>query len=1360
MPLSGAKPRIQLGLAGRAQPFRTSGGKAANAFSRSRLIKMKKLSPISFASIVVLASFALLGYGQDGGVGGSAFHKNDITYSTAVVTPHVNWATTLPGGPIKSFFIPSVQYGRDMVELMQRLSLQPTTVSIDRSWDINCWGIGDYYGHEYRGDRDDFKTVYGYVEKDIVGPAHFEVMVIPGLNGWSRMTRPTRDAILHRVQLGAGLVLLHPFVGDVKGHPFKGDEPVGDERIWDVSPLVGVANDTVNERGYPEINQDAVTKGKWEVAQKHFITEGLPLELLPEGNSGGSFYKYRADGEVLIKSGAYPIVAAKTYGKGRVVALAYTEEGFTPQSVNPVETKIYWDYWEYQYSLLARSILWASGREADVRINELTAGAASIKFSLKSSAPRRIQIEIDGRSEFGQALGSHRTTKDLVAGETLIQVSADTLRPPTGWPGGRQIVNVIIRDSQSGTTLNWGAATFESPKRAMMTMAKPAVDVYKKGETLSAVLRAAGDLSGLQMRMQVADDMGRLLGVITRSARGERTLTYPLTDFLGKFALVTAELVDQRGAIVDQVRAKPVMVVQDARRQKEFTPLVSFGGTKHYLQDAQMRMVRGVAADTGFTWGGDVDNSLNIPRGTFGVYWYDRGPTTPEGMEQAIAEYQHKGDFEALGYLTKKELFKRTGDKKFLQRIPSFNDARFLRTLSDIVRAAARNKARYNMDYYFVGDEGSLTSYGDAVDFDWSPGTLAEFRTWLKHEYGTLPSLNKEWRRDFKNWEDVVPYTTEEARKVGSFAPWADHRTFMEITFARAYQTARDAVTQGDSEAHIAVSGTQATNAYDGADWSRLDRVIDDFLSYDGGNQWDMHRSFAKPDAMIGFWTGYGSHGLAVQNVIWTAAIHNVLHPNIFWMYSFLDPDLTYSQSARDMGAAFKSLKFEGVGKLLMESKRLGDGIAIHYSMPSVHGASILGYHQRSSDDDDEAPKETSLSFPANRDGWVRTIKDLGLQFDFVSSEQIEQGSLASGKYKVLILPLSLALSPSDVKNIEGFVQSGGVVIADAAPGLMDDHCAWQQNGMMNELLGITAPASNKRAFKPGDGQPVVTDEGVRWGLSAKALSGLTSAEPDITAASGTSLIRIGTTDAVITHRIGKGWTIYLNTLFDKYPKMRGEKFGGADYRALVDSLLDHTGVRPAVKVLSADGKRLSQAQVARYVFGAAEIVTIVKDNVALAGIVGRDGVTIYNDAALGPIPSQEIIIKFPNKYFVTDVRSGKRLGYTDMVHSSVLVGDAAVLGLSPAENRLALSGPSSSSRGEHVPFTISSSVAGPRLIRCHVFAPDGSMLPAYARNLLLDYTASTFFLPSALNDVAGAYTIRATDVVTGATAETKITLK
>lgn len=1320
-----------------------------------------KRSSFVFASLVVLL-FLPAGQGQKPGVGGSTFQKNDITYSTEIVTPHIEWATKLTGGPIKSFFIPSIQYGRDLVELMQRLQLAPTTDSIDREWDINCWGIGDFYGHEYRGDKDDFQIVYNYVEKDLTGDAPFEVMVIPGLNGWTRMTRPTRDAILRRVKDGAGLVLLHPFVGDVKGHPFKGDETVGDERLWELSPLVGVPDDAVNERGYPERNQDAISKGKWEVAKAHFITEGLSLDLFPEGQDGGSFYKYKPNGEVLIKSGDYPIVATKNYGKGRVVALAYVDEGFTPKSIDPVETKIYWDYWEYQYSLLARAILWAAGREPNLHITSLTAanhGHVSVNLTLDADRSRSVDIALYAKNEFAGQLGLKRLTKDLEAGKNSIEITPAL--PGSGWPGGRQIFDVIIRDRHDGATLNWGSTSLQIPKRAMMTLAKPSVDVYKRGETLSAVLRAAGDLSGLQMRMQISDDLGRVLSIVAKPARGERTFSYPLSDFLGKFAIVTAELVDARGTVIDHLRAKPIMVVQDRRRIHEYTALVSFGGTKHYLQDAQMRMVRGVAADTGFTWGGDVDNSLNVPRGTFGVYWYDRGPTTADGLERAIKEYERTGDFEALGYLTKKELFKRTGDKKFLQRTPSFNDPAFMRTLADIVRAVARNKARYNMDYYFVGDEGSLTSYGDEVDFDWSPQTLKEFRIWLQHEYGSLAALNKEWQSGFSNWNDVVPFTTEEAHKSGNFAPWADHRTFMEITFARAYQTARDAVLEGDRDGHIAVSGTQATNAYDGADWARLDRVIDDFISYDGGNQWDMHRSFAKPNAMLGFWTGYGSHGLAVQNAIWSAAIQNVLHPNIFWMYSFLDPDLTYSKSARDMGTAFKSLKFEGIGQLLMESERLHDGIALHYSMPSVHAASILGYHKRSRDDDDEAPVRTGLSYPANRDGWVRMIKDLGMQFNFVSADEMQKGELTPDKYKVLILPFSAALSDKEVRDLTAFAQAGGVVIADGAAGIMDEHCAWQQGTALNELFGISAPPPSKRgSIKPFTAEVSVSEEGARWGLVAKDLTGFAAVESYIKATTGLPLIRISDTDAVVARKVGKGWAIYLNTFLHDYSKQRAEKFGGENYRSLIAAVLAHIGVEPVVRVLGADGKRLPQAQVVRYRFGGTQILTLVKDNVALEGIVQRDGVTTYNDAALGQIARQEMSIKLPRKFYVTNIRTGKRLGYTDSVISSVIIGDALVLGLSPDDNKLSVGGPATAALGEHIKFKIDSSASGPRLIRCQVFDPTGTLMPVYASHVLLQSSNGSFVLPSALNDAQGVFIVRVTDVVTGASASANITLK
>src|SRR6185369_4998576 len=274
------------------------------------------------------------------------------------------------------------------------------------------------------------------------------------------------------------------------------------------------------------------------------------------------------NGEVLIKSGAHPILAVKNYGKGRVVALGYTEEGFTPQSINPYETRIYWDYWEYQYSLLARSILWASGRQIPIQFKSLNADPSGIKLSISSDSKRSIEIEVSGKNEFGQSLGSTKLERTIDSGANSLDISAASLKSKTGWSGGRQVFDLIVRDSQSKATLNWGSTTFTAPKQAMMTSVKPAVDVYRRGETLSAVLRATGDLSGLQMRMQVTDDLGRLLGTISAPARGERTFTHTLENFLGKSAFVTAELVDGNGAIVDQVRAKPVMVVQNTRREK------------------------------------------------------------------------------------------------------------------------------------------------------------------------------------------------------------------------------------------------------------------------------------------------------------------------------------------------------------------------------------------------------------------------------------------------------------------------------------------------------------------------------------------------------------------------------------------------------------------------------------------------------------------------------------------------------------------------------------------------------------------------------------------------------------------------
>jgi hypothetical protein len=1283
--------------------------------------------------------------------------RNDIRYSTEVVTPHVPWATRLPGGPIRGFFVPSVSQGRDMVELMQRLALEPTTVTIDPSWDVNCWGIGDFYGHEERGDKDDFRVVYGYVEEELTSAAPFEVMLLPGLNGWSRLTRPSRDAILRRVREGAGLVLIHPFVGDVKGHPFAGDEKEGDTRIWEVSPLVNVPDDRVSDRGYPEPNRDAIAQGRWETARSHFITDGVDLSLIPTGSSGGRFYRYEPAGDVLVQAGGLPVVAVRTYGKGRVVGLAWVGDGFVPDPVDPVETRTGWDYWEYEHALVARAVMWAARREGEVRLSSLTASADGVAFALAAPVPRAVEIEARAKSVLAGPGRTARVRREIGPGESSVSLAASELVPEAGLPGGRQIVDVIVRDAATGATLDFGAVSFDVPRTASVTGIRPNAEVYRQGDTMSIVTRAAGALDGLRMRVRLTDDLDRVVHVEEKATKGERYFFHPLEDFVGRRVQVTAELVDARGRVVDQMRHAPLPVVARERRQKEYQALLSFETPVHHQAALRLRRLREQAMTTGFTWGGSVNDELDIPRGYFGVYWYDRGPTTPEGMERAIAEFQETQDFDALSYLAKKELFKRTGDKRFLVRRPCLDDPATLRVLRDVSRTAARAKAVYGMDYYFVGDEGSLGSYADPVDFCFGPHTLAAFRKWLQQGYGSLEALNRSWKSDFTGWDAVVPLTTDEARASGRFAPWADHRTYMETSFANAYAAVREAVVEGDPAGHIALSGTQVTTPWNGCDWHRLDKVVDDFLSYSGGNQWEIHRSFAKPGARVGFWTGYGRRGAAVKHEVWSAALSGVLFPNLFWSPSIVNPDLTFSSSGRDLGAAFQALRFEGIGKLLMEAERVSDGVAIHYSMPSVHAAGVLGQHVRS--DDEDAPVPQKRDFPGARDGWVRALQDLGFSPDFAASEQVEAGGL-DGR-RVFVLPYSLALSGAEAAALRDFVEKGGVLVGDGPVGVLDEHLNWRTAGALDDLFGISArgAAPRAKAEARGTGAVTVTAEGRAWGLEADGLAGMLALEPRLAATTGKPLLRIGGADAVIVRRAGQGWAVYLNQLLDGYAGVQAKPAGEA-YRLVLERVLARAGVRPAVTVTDTAGRPLRRALVSRYRFADADVVAVLDGEFDAGARYGVDGVTRYTgSAAAASDQGRDVVVRLPRPAAVVNARTAESYGRTDAVRARLVPGEALVLAAGPPTGTLTIDGATTAALGAHVGFALRPG-AGRHLVRVHVHGPDGRFRPEYAQNLLVNGGAGRFVLPSAVDDPAGEYRIVATDVLTGARAETKVTVK
>jgi hypothetical protein len=69
----------------------------------------------------------------------------------------------------------------------------------------------------------------------------------------------------------------------------------------------------------------------------------------------------------------------------------------------------------------------------------------------------------------------------------------------------------------------------------------------------------------------------------------------------------------------------------------------------------------------------------------------------------------------------------------------------------------------------------------------------------------------------------------------------------------------------------------------------------------------------------------------------------------------------------------------------------------------------------------------------------------------FPSSRKNRPWSGALDKYRVLILPYSIALSDAEARQIERFLDRGGIVLADDQTGRMDERCHWRKPALWAE---------------------------------------------------------------------------------------------------------------------------------------------------------------------------------------------------------------------------------------------------------------------------------------------------------------------
>lgn len=1189
--------------------------------------------------------------------------RMDAPYSGEVETPHTKWANPYVNGAISVLIVLDVAHGRGAVELAQRLECRLFPVTLGANSGTNRWGFGDFYGE--RGDSygAPFTLAYTYLADALLNGPRYDVMVLPGVRPWDEFPATVRRAIRQRVEAGMGLVLL-----DMRAHEQRD--------LYEISAL--------------ELLERGRAGQRWRAAESHFITRNVPLEAFPYEQMRTA--RARTSGEVLLETEAGdPVLAVRQVGRGRVVAAAWEQRGLIPVVENQWAVSAGWRYWEYMYSLLARMVVWAGQKEPRTGVRSVSVDdpAATARVRVWLDAPASVEIQF--RDEYWEPEQPPARQAGSLVEATL----------PTFPRGRTHFVDVIARDPQSGKILDWGTCTYRTEPPTEIVEIRFAQDRFRLGDEVAGEFQLRGATrGGLSLHAGFYDNYGRLLAERQQAlGPGARAVpfSFPSRDVLTRLAWVEGRIFESGRE--RQRKRREIFIVQP-RRWEDFDVVMYLFGTDPApgLWPPIERRLREMQVTTLSSYPLELSKHAN-----FGV----QAQTRISGQESPDGEARKP-------YLEQKRRWAETRDKKYLARLYCLNDPAYRKRQEQEIDKLVAPWAPLSPISYYIYEEPSLTCYTDAMDLCFSTYCLTRMREWLKKEYGSLEALNRQWGSAFRRWDDVVPDTTEEAQQRGNYSAWADHRTFMEETYADNYAYVRRLLRRHDPEGLVLLSGTQESVPHNGCDYSRLNYVVDHLNPYTGGNQLEFLQSF-NPGLRMSVGTGYGVHGRRTLYNLYNGLFHGFTAGSyIFWQYSILNPDYRFSESAESIRAALEEIRDGGVARLLRTAERANDGIAIHYSFPSIHGAWIVDGHTTGPEEGiGKGAGPTFRKFEANRDGWVNLLKDLGFGFDFVSRQQIEAGELEKRRFRALVLPFSVALTDREVEAIRQFVEGGGALIADGQAGVMDGHARWLERGSLDGLFGI-------EQARPARRQELAS----------------ASPEAEVRPREGKALAQIGSAPAVITRSVGAGRAVYLNFFLASYVEDRREGREGK-WRELAGAAMRFAGLEPSYRVLTAEGRPLRDFLLASYRKGPMRFVGLLKND--------------------GPeVATERFRIELPGRWHIYDVRQKRYLGASVSVQDTIRTAEPKLYALLAEPVRhVRILGPRTARRGETPRWRIllQAGRGFDSVVRFRVYRPDGTLAREYSENLETRGGAAEAGFHVAVNDPPGRWRVTATEAATGARA-------
>jgi hypothetical protein len=707
----------------------------------------------------------------------------------------------------------------------------------------------------------------------------------------------------------------------------------------------------------------------------------------------------------------------------------------------------------------------------------------------------------------------------------------------------------------------------------------------------------------------------------------------------------------------------------------------------------------------------------------------------------------------------------------------------------DVV-AVARLEAAYGSMARLNQDWG--TSFPEPQDREkslrsrWEPAMAAirELRTVEKLEEASLAqklegldNANERWGTKFRTWAEVIAFVNRfytELSKIRStdgwnVTPWCDFRNFMDQTFADAVLRAANVCKAEDPHARCATEGGQSPFPFGWYNYEQVLRADDVIEPYNGGNNVEVIRSL-KPETIMLSTVGYqykageplNDRKRLVQKQarrpVWWGLFHghrgNIIWDNNLPDYRFVNPETgQLTPAAETYSAVFNELR-RGIGKLFINAQRVHDGIAIHYSPPSDQIHWLLDNFQYARQWMLHNGSDRHSHAIAVRNSWTKLIEDLGMQYDFASCAQIRAGKLKNGGYRVFVMPQSIAVGVEETNEIREFVRAGGLLIADCRAAQMNEHGRALERGALDDLFGISR-AEGQRAGQTIRG--VANERSLQ--LEGKPLQ-LRVGDERIATEQGKAFARSGGVPLVIVNHFGEGRAVFLNLEVGDYCYERLRANSSSSLPDLAEGVLALAEVRPRVRVLASDGKRLPGTEVVTFANGPVEHVAIFR-NPQFDDGGWEDHPTMTAPGWAGTIDNSflekeaDITIEWKTAKPTYDVRGRRELG-TIATHKTTLSPWEPLVftrSLQPIPH-LQVRTPPQIRTGGALELTFANETAFPdgafRVVRLDLETPAGQPYGFYARNLFLRSATHTERIPLAFNDPQGRWRARILDVMTG----------